>query len=168
MTPEEVREIRSMIERWSSRLRRRAVKKGVDLEDLKSAGLLAALKARRTYDPAKAALTTHLYTPVNYAMLRELLAMGSPVTQPRDAYHLEPLHQGEELKEHHDAQGSGRTLEAAQMLRRITEAAGPMAELVVAVLLKEKSLKEASTEAQVTENEMREFVDWVLSEVRRE
>lgn len=170
MTPEEVREVRAMIERWASRLRRRASKKGVDLADLKSAGILAALRAHRTFDPAKGALTAHLYVPVNYAMLRELLAMGSPVTQPRDAYELEPLNRGEELKDHQRAQSADQfsTLEAAQMLRRISETAGPMAELVVDVLLRVKSIAAAAEESGVSEVEMRQFILWVTKEIRRE
>lgn len=169
MNPKEVLEVRAMIERWASRLRRRAAKKGVDIEDLKSAGILAALRAHRTYDPAKGALTTHMYTPVNYAMLRELLALGSPVTQPRDAYELEPLHRGEELKDYHVRDEEQSTaLEAAQMVRRIMETAGPMAELVVATLLRVKTLKVAADEAGVAEEDMRQFIAWVQTEVRRE
>lgn len=169
MTPKEVTEVRAMIERWASRLRRRAVKKGVDLEDLKSAGILAALRAHRTYDPSKGALTTHMYLPVNYAMLRELLAMGSPVKQPRDSYELEPFNKAMELQENQSAAVDQSTvLEAAQMLRRITEVSGPMAELVVDVLLRAKSVKEAAEESGVSEAELRQFVAWVTTEVRRE
>jgi len=169
VNPKEVAEVRAMIERWASRLRRRAAKKGVDIEDLKSAGILAALQAHRTYDPAKGALTTHMYTPVNYAMLRELLALGSPVTQPRDAYELEPLHKGEELKDYHTrATDQNTALEAAQMVRRIMETAGPMAELVIDTLIGAKTIKVAAAKAGVAEEDMRQFIAWVQTEVRCE
>lgn len=160
-------EVQAMIDRWASRLRRRASKKGVALEDLKSSAWVAALKAARTYDPNRAALSTHIYTPCNYAMLRELLAMGSPVTQPRDAYHLEPIHQGQEHKEHHSLVSGEDAIQASEVLRRITEVAGPLADLIVEVLVGQKTLLDAAKEAGVEPAEMRSFRDFVLGEVQK-
>lgn len=166
MTDAEVLEVQAMIERWASRLRRRAAKKGVALEDLKSSAWVAALKAAKTYDPALSRLTTHVYVPCNYAMLRELLAMGSPVTQPRDAYHLEPLHQAQSHEEHHATVTGEDAIQASEMLRRITDVAGPLADVIVEVLVGQKTLQKAAEEAGVELAEMRAFRDFVLDAVR--
>ena len=167
MNDAERAEVQAMIDRWAQRLRRRAVRKGVALEDLKSSAWVAALKARKNYDPALARLSTHLYTPCNYAMLRELLAMGSPVTQPRDAYHLEPLHQSSEWQEHHSSSSNEAVIQASQLVRKIETIAGPLTNLVLELILGQKTLLEAAGETDVSELEMRLFRDYVLQEVRK-
>jgi len=175
LTPSDLSVATKAVESLLSRLRRHAARSGVDLWDLRQAGMLAAIQAHRNYDPARAAWITHLYAPVRFAMLRELLRLGSPVTLRRDDYAagggLRSVELPEEISSHpHESVVSvlHRAIECRALVLRMEALAGEEgARILIAVLLGMLTLDEAAELAGMTPSDIRAFRDWMLTEIRK-
>lgn len=163
---------RKQIEAFLKLLAHRAGARGVDPWDLRQAGLLAAVRAHQNYDPEKAAWITHLYRPVRFAMLRELLSLGSPVTLPRDAYELGASIASLELSEVTAERAAStpqtvRQVEAHELMAELeTRYGGEGARLLVSLILGLLTVEEAADMAELSPDDVREFRNFALSELR--
>lgn len=172
MNNQDFRVATGTVESLASRLRRRAIHKGVDLSDLKQAGWIAAIRAHRTFDPAHGAtLGTHLYRPVRFAMLRELLAMSSPVKVHRDAYALGDTFKKVELdtdSEGHTVPEQEKVYAARELYAKMESIAGEHgASVLTGLMIGQITLERAVEESGLQHKDFLAFREFVMEEMRK-
>lgn len=171
-SPEQLSVAQDAVEKFAKKFSKHARRRGVELWDLRQAGLLAAIQAHERYDESRSQWITHLYTPVRYAMLRELLKLGTPLKVHRDAYELgESVH----AVEYEDIQSDGRSTlwqecatECRELLVHMEELAGPEgARVLAASLVGAVMTSEASDLLGMSETDFRAARSWVVGELRK-
>ena len=159
------------IERMANRLRRHARRRGVEVWDLKQSGMLAAIVAYESYDEAQSQWITHLYQPVRFAMLRQLLKLGTVVNVPRDGYktgaNLNSAEFIDELSPGLDGLQDS-ALECRELLDQMTALIGEDGARVMAlVLIGSLSLREAADILEMRPADLRSVRAMVLHEMKR-
>lgn len=172
-TPAQVSVAQETIDKFANRFAKHARRRGVDLWDLKQAGMLAAILAYQRYDESRAQWITHLYTPVRYAMLRELLRLGTPLHVHRDAYALGDSLRGtpyEDEKSGDDGSTSEResAIACRELLLYMESLVGADgARVLAASMIGAMTLQEASDLLGMSTEDFKTARTWVLHALRK-
>jgi len=153
------------------KLRSHARRRGVEVWDLKQAGMMAALKAYQSFDESQAQWITHLYTPVRFAMLRELLYLGTALRVRRDDYTTGNAIASAEFNDETlpglDGLQDG-ALECKELIGQMESLIGEDgARVMVLVLVGALSLREAADVLEMKPEDLRAVKAMVLREMKR-